>query len=85
MPECQDGTQLERLAHSARELVPLAGSVAPHLAGRAEVRVPAEILKPGAILVDREGWPSPLRPVHRGKSTSISRSRLCAVRRRHRH
>jgi GTP-binding protein EngB required for normal cell division len=64
MPESQDGTQLERLAQSARELVPLAGAVAPHLAGRAADL--AARLEAGRFLISVVG------EFKRGKSTLLN-------------
>src|SRR6266571_7233152 len=64
MPESPDGTQLERLARGARDLVPLAEMVAPHLAGRA--RELAERLEGGRFLISVVG------EFKRGKSTLLN-------------
>ncbi|MCA1843669.1 MAG: dynamin family protein, partial [Actinobacteria bacterium] len=64
MPGSQDGTQLERLAQSARGLVPLAEAVAPHLAERAEDL--AARLERGRFLISVVG------EFKRGKSTLLN-------------
>ncbi|MCA1845064.1 MAG: dynamin family protein [Actinobacteria bacterium] len=64
MPESRNGTQLGRLAQSARELAGLSEMVAPHLAGRAEDL--AARLEGGRFLISVVG------EFKRGKSTLLN-------------